>query len=141
MNWTQIDHSTQATEVPGAGCFVMFFNRDIVFAPGVTIKEDKKKGRSLVASPICGTHISFTGGNSDGTVWFGDAGEKLDKKMKAMGLGPSEEPEISLTTFDIPLKKQPQTLHPSVKHRRVKCRGQAAVDMKKFGKMKFKKTK
>lgn len=125
MNWTTIDNTTEAAEVAGAGCFVRFFNGSVpVFAPGVTIKKDSK-GVSLVAAPICGTHISFTtDGKTASTGWIGDAGEKLDKKLAALAKKEGvKEPEVSITTFDTPY------------------RGPAKVDRKKFKKMPLGKKK
>lgn len=86
MNWITIDHATQAVEIPGAGCFVMFFNHHVCFAPGVTINKDKK-GTALVAAPYNCTQITFpdfpvtTTTGTTSHVWIGDAGDKLDKKL------------------------------------------------------------
>ena len=112
MNWTIIDANTKATEIPGAGCFVMFFNSNICFAPGVCIKSVLTKSKLetfvLAASPVCGTHISFmTDGSTSTLGWAGDAGDKLDAKLAEL-----------------------------------EQRGPAKVDMKKFKKMPLgKKTK
>lgn len=93
MNWTIIDHTTKAIEIPGAGCFVMFFSKDICFAPGTTLKKDTSNNNySIVAAPVCGTHITFTAdGTTSTTDWVGDGGVALDAKLRALeARGPAQ---------------------------------------------------
>jgi len=84
MNWITIDASTEAVEIHGAGCFVKFSEKHVVFAPNVAIRMDDKGKSKLVASPGCLTQIMFTSSGETSTTsqhWIGDAGEKLDKKL------------------------------------------------------------
>jgi hypothetical protein len=79
MNWLSIDKSTEAAEIPGAGCLIRV-GKLMSFAPNVSIKDGK-----LVATQPCSTIISFSGGEltSGSSAWVGDAGTKLDNLLKA----------------------------------------------------------
>jgi len=145
MNWQTIDHTTQATEIPDAGCFVMFFKRDIVFAPGVKIAKDKAGKLSLVASDIYTSKITFsTLGSMSGTTttqWIGDAGDKLDKKLAALerkrrGKAVVDPKKVARTWHDWVGKDKLAEIGAKVEKQH---RGKAIIDPKKvaaFGKKK-----
>ena len=84
MKWVIIDAETQAAEIPDAGCFVKFAEKNVCFAPNVTIHVGAGGAPSLGAA--CSTRITFTTtrDRSSGTnQWVGNAGDKLDAKLDA----------------------------------------------------------
>lgn len=103
MNWVKIDKQTKAAEVPGAGCIIKVGNA-LCFAPRVCIQNGK-----LVSAQTCETIITWSGGNFTGTSskgWVRDAGEKLDKKLKAMNVTDALNKFIQQTWKITPTVKQ-----------------------------------
>jgi len=83
MNWITIDASTEASEISGAGCFVKFSEKHVVFAPNVAIRTDDKGKSKLVASPGCLTQIMFTSSGETSTTsqhWIGNKLAELERK-------------------------------------------------------------
>lgn len=103
MNWVKIDKNTKAAELPGVGCFVMV-GKSLCYAPRICIQDNK-----LVPMAGCETVISWTASDLTGTStsgWVGDAGEKLDKKLKAMNVTDALNKFIQQTWKITPTVKQ-----------------------------------
>ena len=88
--------STKALEIPGAGCLIQVTTREgkqiaetACFVPDVKLEANPDGSHTLKATGLAATQITFTSGASgtpvseSRTVWYGTAGDELDRKIKA----------------------------------------------------------
>jgi hypothetical protein len=105
-NWIPVEAGTQALEIPNAGCLV---KKDgaMCFVPNAKIEKTPAGGK-LVGTRTCETLITWTSGDpkTASTGWVGDAGERLDAKLKALNLTDELNKFIQKTWKITPTVKQ-----------------------------------
>lgn len=86
--------STKALEIPGLGCLVQVTTQQkdklaeaVCFVPDVKLESSPDGSHRFKHTGLVGTQITFTSATTGSpvseskTVWYGDAGEKLDRLM------------------------------------------------------------
>lgn len=86
--------STKALEIPGAGCLVQVTTQQkdklaeaLCFVPDVKLEPNPDGSHTFKHTGLTATQITFTSATTGSpaseakTVWYGDAGEKLDRLL------------------------------------------------------------